>query len=166
MNLRKRVERIEGQMNLLPREEADPLTIVDELLETPVDELVPGKPDLDPHTLRAYYGLVLAFLSYSRERPEFYTETDLEQWQARKRHAESLVEILDAQDPTSDVRAVAEVSKRVWLTGVRNSSQVRRRTVSRCSRHARDRRRDRRGRCTKVNGSRRMRRESWPRASE
>jgi len=71
------------------------------------------------HPLRIYYAFILANLSFARERPEFYTEADLEEWQARERHAESLVEALECQDETCDIRAAAGSSKRVWVNGLR-----------------------------------------------
>lgn len=74
---------------------------------------------MDPHDLWFYYVITLAHLSFSRERPEFYSKADLKKWQARKQHAESLVAVLEEQGCTYDVRADAEGSKRTWVNAVR-----------------------------------------------
>ena len=119
MDLERRIERIERRLNSRAPGQCDILDVVNRLIETPAGELVPGEPELDPDTLRIYYAFVLANLSFARERPEFYTQADLEDWQTRELHAESLVEALERQDPTCDVRAAAECSKRTWLAGLR-----------------------------------------------
>jgi hypothetical protein len=121
MNLRRRIEKIERRVSVDVQSQngADPLLAVDALLATPVDKLAAGEPELDPNALRIYLAFVLAHLVYAGERPEVYSQADLDEWQARREHAESLVEALERQDPACDVRAAAESSKRVWLTGLR-----------------------------------------------
>jgi len=119
MNLRSRIEKIERQVQLQLQEDEGPCAAAERLLATPLDELVPGEPTLDPHNLWFYYVIPLAYLSFSRERPEYYTQADLKEWRARKRHAESLVEVLEEQGCTYDVRARAEGSIRTWVNAVR-----------------------------------------------
>jgi len=119
MNLRRRIERIERQLDRQPKEQEDGPSVVDRLLVTPIDELTPREPELDPRALTMYYSFTLAHLSFSRERPEFYSGADLDQWRARQRHAESLVEALEERDETCDIRAHSVVTMRVCLVHVR-----------------------------------------------
>lgn len=86
------------------------------MLETPPEALTPGLPGMEPHPLRMYCAAVEGWLSFAREQPELFTEADLEEWQARRRHAESLLEASDDED---EVRSGLSGSIRVWANAWR-----------------------------------------------
>lgn len=98
----KRIDSIERRIEGLTAREADPLDKVYALLETPPEALTPGEPELESDPLRMYCATIEGWLSFARERPELFGEADLEEWQARRRHAESL---LEASEDRDDIRS-------------------------------------------------------------
>ena len=117
--LTKRIEGIERRIEGLAVRDRDPLDRVYALLETPPSApggLTPGEPELESRPLRMYCAAIEGWLSFARERPELFTEADVEEWQARRRHAESLLEASDDED---EVRSELSGSIRVWANAWR-----------------------------------------------
>jgi hypothetical protein len=96
--LAKRIEGIERRIEGLTARDRVPLDKMFALLETPPEALTPGEPELESHPLRLYCAAIEGWLSFARERPELFTEADVEEWQARREHAESLLEASEDQD--------------------------------------------------------------------
>jgi len=123
MNLRRRIERIERQAHALADGEAEDrriVSIVGTLLKTPVEELGPADPRLAHNALIAYYAWTLAELHFAQERPEFYSDANLEEWRARKRHAESLVAATEREDKTGAIGPVVDGVRRVFVAALRD----------------------------------------------
>lgn len=114
--LAKRIEGIERRIEGLTARDRDPLDKMYALLETPPEALTPGEPELESHPLRLYCAAIEGWLSFARERPELFTEADVEEWQARREHAESLLEASEDQD---EVRLHLSGSIRVWANAWR-----------------------------------------------
>ncbi len=110
----KRIDGIERRIEGRTAREADPLDRVYALLETPPEALTPGKPDLESDPLHMYCAAIEGWLSFARERPELFT--DVEEWQARRRHAESLLEASEDED---EIRSHLSGSIRVWANAWR-----------------------------------------------
>ena len=123
MNLRRRIERIEQQVDaLVDSEEDDGVVVrsVDTLLKSPVDELVRAEPQLARNALIAYYAWSLAELHFAREQPEFYSDAQLQEWRTRKRHAESLVAAAQREGKACDIRPVVDGVRGVFVAALRD----------------------------------------------
>lgn len=116
----KRIDAIERRIEGLTAREADPLNEVYALLETPPEALTPGEPELESDPLRMYCAAIEGWLSFVRERTELFTEADVEEWQARRDHAESLLEGSEDRDEIrSCLSGDLSGSIRVWANAWR-----------------------------------------------
>lgn len=123
MNLRRRIQRIEQQVDALADSEEDDgviVSIVGTLLKTPVDELVRAEPPLARNALIAYYAWTLAELHFAKEQPEFYSGAQLKEWRTRKRHAESLVAAAQREGKACDIRPAVDGVRGVFVAALRD----------------------------------------------
>lgn len=119
----KRIEGIERRIEGLTAREADALDRVYALLETPPEDLTPGEPELESHPLRMYCAAIEGWLSFARERPELFSTADVEEWQTRRDHAESLLNAIEDVEDQDELRSCLRDDRsgsiRVWVNAWR-----------------------------------------------